>query len=259
MIHRLVTRPLHQNRRQPRRGRAVALSDEKARHVTEAERAGVIQRVNCGDFDALQALIIEYHDVLAQFAERGLPVQLRARVAPDDVVQDAYVAVFRAFRAGGGYPVAGDGVPEHDGSTGEERASRRPTFESPAQFFAWLRAIAESKLQDVIRAAGRSKRAASREAVAAQQASGSYPDLLARLSATGTTPSRAVSRSESVARLMTCMARLTDAQRDVIRLRILEGVSASEAARRLDRSEDAVHALCYRALAALRSLLLGVT
>jgi len=56
-------------------------------------------------------------------------------------------------------------------------------------------------------------------------------------------------------RLRAAIRRLTDDQSEVISLRFLEGYSIAEVAEMVGRSEGAVKALQYRAVAALRSLL----
>ena len=55
--------------------------------------------------------------------------------------------------------------------------------------------------------------------------------------------------------MLASLARLTDDQHDVIRLRFLEGLPVAEVASRLDTTEDAVYALCRRGLIALRESL----
>jgi len=52
------------------------------------------------------------------------------------------------------------------------------------------------------------------------------------------------------------MARLPDEYREVLELRIIQGYSRSETARKMGRSEDSVRGLQYRALCALREALL---
>lgn len=51
------------------------------------------------------------------------------------------------------------------------------------------------------------------------------------------------------------LARLSEEHRTVLRLRIVEGYSRAETARRMERSEDAVRGLQYRAVQALRDLM----
>ena len=66
------------------------------------------------------------------------------------------------------------------------------------------------------------------------------------------TPSRVVRREEAVGALLACLSRLSEAHRQVIRLRFLEGHPVSEVADRLGKSNAAIVALTKRALEALR-------
>ena len=59
-------------------------------------------------------------------------------------------------------------------------------------------------------------------------------------------------------RLRSAIRRLTEEQAEVVSLRFLEGYSISEVAAMMNRTEGAVKALQYRAVATLRSLLYGV-
>ena len=56
-------------------------------------------------------------------------------------------------------------------------------------------------------------------------------------------------------RLQSALSRLTDEQAEVITLRFLEGLSISEVATIMDRSEGSVKALQYRAVLALRRVM----
>jgi RNA polymerase sigma-70 factor (ECF subfamily) len=57
--------------------------------------------------------------------------------------------------------------------------------------------------------------------------------------------------------LLKALNLLTDDQRDVIILRFIQGMSGREVAQTLDKREDAVRALQFRALATLRRILAG--
>jgi len=59
-------------------------------------------------------------------------------------------------------------------------------------------------------------------------------------------------------RLRSAIRRLTEEQAEVVSLRFLEGYSISEVAAMMNRTEGAVKALQYRAVATLRSMLYGV-
>jgi RNA polymerase sigma-70 factor, ECF subfamily len=57
--------------------------------------------------------------------------------------------------------------------------------------------------------------------------------------------------------LLKALSALTDDQRDVIVLRFVQGMSGREVAQAMDKREDAVRALQFRALATLRRILAG--
>ena len=86
----------------------------------------------------------------------------------------------------------------------------------------------------------------------------SYPQLIERLTRSQSTPSRHLARAEAIAAVMSSLARLTDEQRDVVRLRFLESRSVAEVAAKLGKSEAAIHMACHRGLKALRELMESV-
>lgn len=197
--------------------------------MDEAQRLKLIRQATRGDADALQALIVEYHGALRACVERRSAGPQRSLVDPDDVLQDTYVAAFRT--------VAG------------------LEFKSPAAFYGWLERIAVTRLIDPQRAAVRKKRNRGRTVNADSSANTRYDGLAQTLISPDGTPSHFAARSEAVAAVLTSLARLTEDQRDVIRLRFLEGLPVGEVASRLGKSDDAVHALSRRGLNALRESL----
>jgi RNA polymerase sigma factor (sigma-70 family) len=69
-------------------------------------------------------------------------------------------------------------------------------------------------------------------------------------------PAEILLRAEEIGRLEEALAKMAPAERDVIILRVFEGLGHAEIARRLGRpSENAVHKLYGRALARLAGLL----
>ena len=70
---------------------------------------------------------------------------------------------------------------------------------------------------------------------------------------------RQIARDEATAAVMSSLARLTDDQHRVVRLRFLGGCSVAETAAELGKTDEAVHALCYRALKELRGHLVSLT
>jgi RNA polymerase sigma factor (sigma-70 family) len=246
-------------------------------------------RVCAGDAAALQRLLVCYHAALRVSVARAVAPPLRSRIDPDDVLQEAYTAAFRQFRA-----ARVDGGQSREFRANDGAQPRAASFDNGAQFYRWLETTALNKLRDMQRALGRQKRAAIRDVsmrgaapggAAAREATlggsaareatlgssaargfarpadptASYPQLVERLAASDPTPSRVLAREEAVAAVMTCLAQLTDDQRDVIRLRVLEDVPTPEIARRLGKTEPAVYATWARAIRALRDLLGPIT
>ena len=75
------------------------------------------------------------------------------------------------------------------------------------------------------------------------------------LKATKNDPVQAAELTLDSERLQAAIRRLTEDQAAVVSLRFLEGYSISEVAEMLDKTEGAVKALQYRAVATLRDLL----
>ncbi|MFM7584465.1 MAG: RNA polymerase sigma factor, partial [Caldilinea sp.] len=66
-----------------------------------------------------------------------------------------------------------------------------------------------------------------------------------------------VEQSLDAERLRAAIRRLTEEQAEVVSLRFLEGYSINEVAAMMNRSEGAIKALQYRAVATLRTLMYG--
>jgi RNA polymerase sigma-70 factor (ECF subfamily) len=103
-------------------------------------------------------------------------------------------------------------------------------------FLAWLYTIARHCVVDHQRRNGR---------VALQPLSEQLPD-------TAVGPEQQAHFTLEQQRLRQAVGQLTEAQRDVVILRFIEGRSVAETAELLDKTEGAVKTLTRRALAALR-------
>jgi RNA polymerase sigma-70 factor (ECF subfamily) len=193
----------------------------------------LIKLAAAGDRDALQRLIVEYHDCLHGIVAQKIDARWRRHLDPDDILQDAYAAAFKRIKG--------------------------CRFDGPAAFYKWLETIAVNELKQRQRALKSAKRDVAREVHAGPKPRTSYPDLLERLTAPGGTPSRFVRRKEARAALLTSLARLSDDQRDVIRLRFLEGKPVVEVAAALGKTEASVHALCRRGIHSLRESLVSIS
>lgn len=218
-----------------------------------------------GDADALQRLIVHYHAPLHRAVDRRIEPDLRRRLDADDVLQQAYVNAVKALpdpnrdrkrAASQNRDRKRAANPNRDRQRAEASALR---FDGPAGFYKWLEAIAVSRLKDQQRALRRQKRDIAREARDPREAAASYPDLVERLAGAEPTPSRRVARDEAVAAVMSCLARLSDDQRAVVRLRFLEGRPVADVAAELGKSEPAIHMLCHRGLKSLRELMVSIS
>jgi RNA polymerase sigma-70 factor (ECF subfamily) len=151
---------------------------------------------------------------------------VRARVELDDLVQEVYLRALADPR----------GLPTHE----------------PGEGPLW-RVLAQQARHTVIDVA-RALRAAKRDGVheplrrSDWSRSGAVP-------AAGPGPATAAAGREAGQALSRCYLELAPEHRRVIGLRQFEGLSAREAARRMGRSETAVHSLYRRALAAWQELL----
>jgi RNA polymerase sigma factor (sigma-70 family) len=151
--------------------------------------------------------------------------RVRDHVELDDLVQET---LLRAVGSSAGAPRESEG-------------------ESALQ--AWLATLAKHVVIDVVR----SLRAARRDGQVVRLARGDWSTTglsMSRLAADTPGPATRVGADDEVARLMAAYDRLAAEHRRVIGLRHLEGLSARETARRMGRSETAVHSLYRRALAA---------
>ena len=76
------------------------------------------------------------------------------------------------------------------------------------------------------------------------------------LTATEHNPVQTAEMNMDVEQLQSAIQRLTDEQGQVVSLRFLDGYSIAEVAEMLDKTEGAIKALQYRAVASLRQILL---
>lgn len=231
--------------------------------MNEAELAAQIRLAAVGDVDALQRLIVHYHATLHRKVAGLLNPALARRLDPDDVLQQAYVSAFKSLT----HPSRererepSDPNAQRQQAPACPNAPRRPapSFDSPAGFYKWLERIALNELKNARRDLQRRKRDVRRELPAGADACTSYPDLLHRLTASDTTPSGHLAQGDAAAAVLSCLARLTEDQRAAVRMRFLEARPVPEVAAALGKTDEAIHALCYRALKELRTLLVSVS
>jgi len=190
----------------------------------------MIELARNGDEEAGDYLFFMSHEPL-----RGMvmgimdPVLQGAGLEPEDIIQEAYAAAWPK-------------IPEGD-------------FPNFAAFRGWLSKIARNKAIDLRRAAMAAKNDIRREVCQPAAPTSSYDNLVDRIAASDTTPSRCVRRGEALAMLSGQMWRLPEDYRRIIQWRMIQGLPVAEVAQRLGKSEAAVHMLCHRALKKLKQLM----
>jgi RNA polymerase sigma-70 factor, ECF subfamily len=200
--------------------------------MTTAEgQFDLIERARAGDRAALEQLLWDHYDRLVALLTTKLAGNLHRLVTTEDVVQETFIQAIRDI--------------------GKCEAT------SEASFAAWLAAIAEHRLQDMIKGAYRKKRGGDRRQAqaVADDSAGGLVELVGLLSDHGSTPGRNVARHEAVQAIQIGIAALPDDQREAIRLRYLEGKSVEETAAEMGRTEAAINGLVRRAKETLRETL----
>jgi len=207
------SRPANGDHRRPRGARR---ADDDQRDRRGERRAD--------DGERLAALESRLRLLVVHLAGRAI----LARVEPDDLVQEVFV---RALTAPGGLPPVD---PERPGD--------------PA-LFALLARIARNTVVDVARTLRARKRAGRTDPLVRSEWS-RVGVVESRVAAADAGPLTRAVGGETETGLVRAYRSLEPDHRRVIGLRQFEGLSAAETARRMGRSETAVHSLYRRALAA---------
>jgi RNA polymerase sigma-70 factor (ECF subfamily) len=165
-----------------------------------AETQHLLEQVRAGDRGAFEKLFGQFRGDLCRFVELRLDPKLRPRVDASDVVQETQLEVFQRLA---------------------DYLERRPM-----PFRLWLRKTAYERLEKIRRRhVETSRRTVEREVPLPDQSS----LLLAqKILAEGSTPSQQLSRKELVPRLRRALSQLPEADREVLLLRTVEGLSYQE-------------------------------
>jgi RNA polymerase sigma-70 factor (ECF subfamily) len=189
----------------------------------------LLEQARGGDTTAQQALLGAHRARLRRMVAVRLDRRISSRVDPSDVVQEALAA-------------AAELLPQY-------------LRDQPIPFYPWLRRLAWERLVKLHRQhIGTAKRTVSREIVV-ELPDGSV-DVLARLVvADHTSPSDQAVRKELQNRVRTALDQLGERDREVLILRYLEQLPATEIAAILEITPGAVKVRHLRALERLRLLL----
>jgi RNA polymerase sigma-70 factor (ECF subfamily) len=181
----------------------------------------------------LGALLELYRDYLGVLAGARLGARLRGVINPSDLVQQTFLEACRDFG-------------QFQGTT-------------EVQWRAWLRRILAHNLAALVERHVRARKRDIRRQVSLEKIFAAPWDLAAGLGAAlaspVSSPSAQARQREATAVLTDQLARLPAPQREVLRLRNLEGQAFGEIARRMGRTPGAVRVLWVRALDRLRLLL----
>lgn len=190
-----------------------------------------INEAQKGNRLAISKLLAAYHPVFRARVEERLEKSLRSKYEPEDILQQVYIEVF----------------------------SKIDQFEmrNPNSFLNWSLTIVDNKINDIRRAMHRQIRDIAREMH--PQSAAIYTDrtqsclnLIDQLNDTNkATPSKIARQEEAFGALFASLARISEPHQQVIKLRFLQGLSVSEVAERLEKTEPAVIAMTKRALESL--------
>jgi RNA polymerase sigma-70 factor (ECF subfamily) len=191
----------------------------------------LLERLECGDQDALAVLFSRHRARLRRLVEFRLDDRLSGRVSPSDVLQEAYIDALK----------------------------RMPHFyqDPDVPFFLWLRWVTVQRLIAVHRQhLGAAARDVSKEVPLARPGPlDASPGRMSALLAELTSPSQAAQRDETVAHVRQALERLGALDREVLALRHFEELSNREAAAVLGIQSAAATKRYVRALERLKKAL----
>jgi RNA polymerase sigma-70 factor (ECF subfamily) len=187
-------------------------------------------RARAGDAAARGRLLERYRRYLPLLARAELGRDLRGKVDPSDLVQEAFLEAHRDFG-------------QFQGQT-------------EAQWLAWLRRVLATSLADQVRRYRDTRRRDLRRERQLAAALDQSPEAPAEdVAAAGSSPSARARRDEEAQRLAEALERLPASYRQVLRMRHYQGLTFPAIARHLDKKLDAVKKVWLRSLARLRRVL----
>lgn len=185
----------------------------------------LIQAARGGDRDALADLVDSCRDYLLLVANQDLDQDLRAKLGPSDLVQNALISAHRAF----------------DDFEGNQRG----------EFLAWIRGILKNDLLE----AHRHYKGAQKRRVNREERIDDSRAIRSNLRDYAHTPGTHAVVNEEARLLNTAMQRLSDEHRQVIELRNWQQLTFGEIGKQMNRSEDAARKLWARAVVQLQEAL----
>ena len=186
-----------------------------------------LRAARSGGPEELGRLLESYRPYLRLLARVRIGDRLRAKLDPEDVVQEAFLRAHRSFD--------------------QFRGNSEP------ELLAWLRRILATELANQFRHyLGTDRRDLRLEREVGEALDRTSTALDRAFIAPGSTPSQRVERGERLARLAEALDKLPEDYREVIVLRQFENLGFPDVADRMSRSLDSVKNLWARALGKLR-------
>jgi RNA polymerase sigma-70 factor (ECF subfamily) len=179
-----------------------------------------------GDRCAWDTIVEQLRPLLRQLADRQLDGGLRRRVEPSDVVQESLADAWKA----------------------------RANFKgrSKAALVAWLQAILEHNVRDVVREHIEADKRSVRQERSLDELRSSGAARADVFVSAELSPTARLARREALARLMQFLDDLPPRQREAVRMRYIEHRTLHEIAAHLDCKANAAAQLIARGLARLR-------
>jgi RNA polymerase sigma-70 factor (ECF subfamily) len=198
--------------------------------TTMGDTEHLLDRAAAGDGSAREQLLQRHRRRLGHMLAVRFDPRLAARVDPSDVIQETLA----------------------------EAAENLDHYlrERPLPFYPWLRQLAQRRLIDLYRRHVQARRrSVTREVGPPGLPEHSALALIDRLSGRTSSPSAGLRRQERRDLVRAALEALPETDREVLTLRILEGLSIRETAAVLEMSEAAVRSRQVRALDRLKGYL----
>ena len=196
--------------------------------MSDSDEEALVEQVQSGDVEALARYIDLHRSRLLAFIVRRMSDALRRKVEPDDILQEVCTSAVRS-------------LPDYEMKSGKP--------------FSWLCELAQRRIVDAHRYHIESKKRSAEREVAGNQADSSRGQLEQWLVASMTTATQKLSRNRREALLEDALGRLSEDEREALRLRYGEGLESKEIAARLGKSNGAVRVMMTRAKAKLQQQL----
>lgn len=179
-----------------------------------------------GDGSALNQLCSVYGERVRRIIRLRLDRKLRPKLDSVDIVQDALVSALGGLKDF--------------------------TYKNEGDFLRWLCRIAENRLYDILDKFHADKRNVHKEIPFKKEDRRTEGDVIGATDpAWTTTPSGILCRKEALDRLEKALDKLKPEYREIIVLKMLEGLSHAEIAQQLGKKEGTSRVMLARALAAL--------